>query len=141
MKIIINTINIYHIHDNSYNTCGNQFKANKDKMDDADLSEFSPAIIVNDNLNKSGIYLLTNLITSDIYVGQSINLGKRLGQYLTLSYLKDRNNLIISKALIKYGYINFYGLLNIKKWGVYHACFARRRRLFNRQSHRAFACL
>ena len=63
--------------------------------------------IVSDNLNKSGIYLLTNLITSDIYVGQSINLGKRLGQYLTLNYLKDRNNLIISKALIKYGYINF----------------------------------
>jgi hypothetical protein len=49
MKIIINTINIYHIHDNSYNTCGNHFKANKDKMDDADLSEFSPAIIVNGN--------------------------------------------------------------------------------------------
>ena len=63
--------------------------------------------IVSDNLNKSGIYLLTNLITSDIYVGQSINLGKRLGQYLTLSYLEDRNNLIISRALVKYGYINF----------------------------------
>ena len=63
--------------------------------------------IVNDNLNKSGIYLLTNLTTSDIYIGQSINLGRRLGQYLTLSYLEDRNNLIISKALIKYGYINF----------------------------------
>ena len=63
--------------------------------------------IVNDNLNKSGIYLLSNLITSDIYVGQSINLGKRLGQYLTLSYLEDRSNLIISRALVKYGYINF----------------------------------
>jgi group I intron endonuclease len=63
--------------------------------------------IVSDNLNKSGIYFLTNLITSDIYVGQSINLGKRLGQYLTLSYLEDRNNLIISRALVKYGYINF----------------------------------
>jgi group I intron endonuclease len=63
--------------------------------------------IVDDNLNKSDIYLLTNLITSNIYVGQSINLGKRLGQHLTLSYLENRNNLIISKAFIKYNYINF----------------------------------
>ncbi|HEY2583611.1 MAG TPA: hypothetical protein VGI43_17495 [Mucilaginibacter sp.] len=51
MKIIINTINIYHIHDNSYNTCGSHFKANKNKIDNADLREFSPAIIVNDDLN------------------------------------------------------------------------------------------
>jgi len=61
MKIIINTINIYHIHDNSYNTCGNHFKANKDKMDDADLSEFSPPIFVNDNLNHNDHPLISQL--------------------------------------------------------------------------------
>jgi hypothetical protein len=61
MKIIINTINIYHIHDNSYNTCGNHFKANKDKMDDVDLSEFSPAITVNDNLNHNDHPLISHL--------------------------------------------------------------------------------
>jgi len=60
MKIIINTINIYHIHDNSYNICGNHFKA-KDKMDDTDLSEFSSAIIVNDNLNNNDHPLIAQL--------------------------------------------------------------------------------
>lgn len=61
MKIIINTINIYQIHDNSCNTCGNHFKANKDKMDDADLSELSPAIIVNNNLNHKDHPLISQL--------------------------------------------------------------------------------
>lgn len=63
--------------------------------------------IINENKNKSGIYLLTNLITNDKYVGQSTNLGKRFEKYFTLSYLKDRNSLVISRVLIKHGYANF----------------------------------
>lgn len=63
--------------------------------------------ILTENKNKSGIYLLTNLITGDIYVGQSIDLSRRLGRYYTLSYLRDKGSFIITKALVKYGYTNF----------------------------------
>jgi len=63
--------------------------------------------IIDENKNKSGIYLLTNLLNKEKYVGQSIDLGKRFTKYLTLSYLKNRNTLVISRALIKYGYANF----------------------------------
>ena len=63
--------------------------------------------IIDENKNKSGIYLFTNLLNKDQYVGQSIDLGKRFTKYFTLSYLKNRNTLVISRALIKYGYANF----------------------------------
>ena len=48
-----------------------------------------------------------NKITGDFYIGQSINLGLRFQNYFNLSYLKSRENLIISRAFIKYGYSNF----------------------------------
>ena len=63
--------------------------------------------IIDENKNKSGIYLFTNLLNKDQYVGQSIDLGKRFTKYFTLSYLKNKNTLVISRALIKYGYANF----------------------------------
>lgn len=63
--------------------------------------------ILNENGGKSGIYMLTNKLTKEIYVGQSINLSNRFKNYLTLSYLKSKNSFRISKALIKYGYSNF----------------------------------
>ena len=46
-------------------------------------------------------------MTNDIYIGQSKDLSKRFIKYFNLSYLRDRNSLIISRALIKYGYSNF----------------------------------
>lgn len=63
--------------------------------------------ILNENLDKSGIYMFTNKLTDDIYIGQSINLSNRFKNYFTLSYIKNRENFIISRALIKYGYSNF----------------------------------
>lgn len=63
--------------------------------------------IIKDNKNKSGIYKWTNKLTNDIYVGQSINLAKRFIKYFNVNYLKDRETLVISRALIKYGYSNF----------------------------------
>jgi len=63
--------------------------------------------IIDENQNKSGIYLFTNLLNKDQYVGQSIDLAKRLTRYFSLSYLNNRNTLVISRALIKYGYANF----------------------------------
>lgn len=65
--------------------------------------------IIKDNKNKSGIYKWTNKITKDIYVGQPIDLAKRFIKYfnINLSSLKNRETLVISRALIKYGYSNF----------------------------------
>jgi group I intron endonuclease len=64
-------------------------------------------LIIKENKNKSGIYKWTNKITNDIYVGQSIDLAKRFIKYFNLSYLKNRETLVISRALIKHGYSNF----------------------------------
>jgi group I intron endonuclease len=63
--------------------------------------------ILNENGGKSGIYMLTNKITKEIYIGQSINLSNRFKNYLNLSYIKSKDSFRISKALIKYGYSNF----------------------------------
>lgn len=63
--------------------------------------------ILKDNAGKAGIYMLTNKHTGDIYVGQSIDLRKRFLNYFNLSYLSRRNELIICRAIIKYGYSNF----------------------------------
>jgi group I intron endonuclease len=64
-------------------------------------------IILKENKNKSGIYRLTNKITGDFYIGQSINLCARFLRYYSVAYLNNKSNLIISRALIKYGYFNF----------------------------------
>lgn len=63
--------------------------------------------ILNDNKGKSGIYMLTNKLTKDIYIGQSIDISNRFLNYFNLSYIKSKNSFIISRALIKYGYSNF----------------------------------
>jgi group I intron endonuclease len=63
--------------------------------------------ILMENKGKAGIYMLTNKLTGDIYVGQSIDLRKRFIKYFSLSYINSRKELIISRALIKYGYSNF----------------------------------
>lgn len=60
-----------------------------------------------ENLDKSGIYMFTNKLTNDIYIGQSINLANRFKNYFNLSYLKHKDSLVISRALIKYGLSNF----------------------------------
>ena len=71
-----------------------------------DLSTMKELIIKN-NKGKSGIYKWTNKLTNDIYRGQSIDLAKRFMKYFSFSYLKNRETLVISRALIKYGYSNF----------------------------------
>src|ERR1700733_9532476 len=56
--------------------------------------------------SKSGIYMWTNKLTNDLYIGQSKDISKRFKNYFNLSYLVSRNNYIISRAFIKYGYSN-----------------------------------
>ena len=40
-------------------------------------------------------------------MGQSADIAKRLKNYFNISYLKSRSSLIISRAIIKYGYSKF----------------------------------
>ena len=63
--------------------------------------------IIKENKGKSGIYMLTNKLTSDIYIGQSSDLSKRFRKYFSPSYIKSKDSFIISRTLIKYGYFNF----------------------------------
>lgn len=63
--------------------------------------------IFKENKGKSGIYMLTNKLTSDIYIGQSGDISKRFKNYFNFSYIKSKDSFLISKALIKYGYTNF----------------------------------
>jgi hypothetical protein len=63
--------------------------------------------ILKENKGKSGIYMLTNKLTNDIYIGQSGDISNRFKNYFNLSYLKSKDTFIITKALIKYGYYNF----------------------------------
>lgn len=62
---------------------------------------------LNENKGKSGIYMITNKKTNDIYIGQSSDISKRFKNYFSLSYIKSKDSLKINKALIKYGYLNF----------------------------------
>lgn len=63
--------------------------------------------ILTENIGKSGIYMLTNKLKNEIYIGQSINISNRFKNYFNLSYIKSKDSFIISRALIKYGYSNF----------------------------------
>jgi group I intron endonuclease len=58
------------------------------------------------NRGKAGVYRLMNLVNGNSYIGSSIDLGKRLRCYFITKHLKG-NKMVISKALLKYGYINF----------------------------------
>lgn len=65
--------------------------------------------ILADNKQQSGIFMWTNLVTLEIYIGSSINLYRRFVSYFSLAHISNpvRSNSIIHKALIKYGYFNF----------------------------------
>jgi group I intron endonuclease len=67
-------------------------------------------IIYKENISKSGIYRLNNLITSMSYIGSTINLTRRLRTYFSLGSLNKelfKGNSRIYNALLKYGYSNF----------------------------------
>ena len=43
--------------------------------------------LLNLSLNKAGVYLITNLINGKTYVGSSVNLERRLNEYLNPLYI------------------------------------------------------
>lgn len=63
--------------------------------------------ILQENKDRSGIYMITNKITKDFYIGQSKNLYNRFLNYFNPAYLKRSPNSIIGRAIFKYGYSNF----------------------------------
>jgi hypothetical protein len=65
--------------------------------------------IYKDN-NKAGIYKWTHIISGKSYVGSAINLSNRFKNYYNITYLERetaKNNSMIYKALLKYGYPSF----------------------------------
>jgi group I intron endonuclease len=75
------------------------------KYDNADLSKKKA---VKENKGRSGVYRWKNNITGKCYVGSSVFLGRRLINYFSFEYIADpKRNMLINKALIKYGYSNF----------------------------------
>ena len=66
--------------------------------------------ILKDNKDKSGIYILYNIINNKIYVGRSIDLRRRFMEYYNINHLNRevaKGNSRICDALLIYGYINF----------------------------------
>nr|QCW06912.1 hypothetical protein [Drechslerella brochopaga] len=62
--------------------------------------------ILKENRKKSGVYKWVNNINKKTYIGISVNLSRRLAEYFSLPWLL-KNRMLISKALIKYGYSQF----------------------------------
>jgi len=62
--------------------------------------------ILKENRGKSGIYRWTNLINKKTYIGSSIDLRTRLYIYYSVKRISN-SNMVIYKALQKYGYSNF----------------------------------
>jgi group I intron endonuclease len=61
-------------------------------------------------INKAGVYLMTNLINGNKYVGSSAIILRRLKEYLNPLYLErnlEKGNSKLLRALLKYGYSNF----------------------------------
>jgi|SRR5215471_645029 len=62
------------------------------------------------NNKTAGIYQLVNLINGKTYIGSSVDLIRRLNEYLNPLYINrnlKKGNSAIMNALLKYGYINF----------------------------------
>ena len=90
--------------------------------ENADLDKLH---IIKDNTGKSGIYRWINQINGKTYIGSSIDLRKRLRNYFSFDYLNyyKVKNMLISKALLKYGYSKFK--LEILEYCIIKKCIER----------------
>ena len=63
---------------------------------------------IEENRGKSGVYRWINKENGKSYVGSSVKLNKRFNQYYSYNHISDpARNMLIDKALLKYGYSNF----------------------------------
>ena len=65
------------------------------------------SFILEENRDRSGIYLWRNLVNGNMYIGSSVRLRIRLLQYYNAEYLERNSSMRICRALLKYGYSNF----------------------------------
>jgi hypothetical protein len=64
--------------------------------------------ILKENKNKTGIYMLYNIITNQCYVGRYNSLAKRFSNYYNNNYLNNNINRDICKDLLEQYKENFY---------------------------------
>ena len=95
--------------------------------------------LLNLSLNKSGIYLITNLVNGKKYVGSSVVLKRRFKEYSNPLYitrnLKKGNSKLLN-ALLKYGYLNFeFKILENIEFEPYQPKSEIRNLLLEREQH------
>ena len=60
------------------------------------------------DINKSGIYMIKNLINNKVYIGKSINIYKRIVCHISGLNKSDKNeNRYLIRSWKKYGSVNF----------------------------------
>ena len=67
-------------------------------------------VIFEENIRRPGIYRWVNLINGSRYIGSAADLTRRFRDYFSTKWLEKetlKNNSIIYRALLKYGYSNF----------------------------------
>jgi len=65
-------------------------------------------LIVNDNKGRTGIYRWVHIESGKSYIGSSVKLNIRFKQYFNFNHISyPKRNMIIYKALLKYGYAGF----------------------------------
>lgn len=72
-----------------------------------DNLEENRSIIYKDNKDKCGVYLWFNKLNTKTYVGSSEDLIGRFRSYFSVSSLEKYSNMVICKAILKYGLSNF----------------------------------
>lgn len=91
--------------------------------------------ILSANKGKSGVYRWNNVATGDVYIGSAVDLSRRLREYFSTRYLSKeslKNNSIIYKALLKYGYSSF--TLDILEYTDKNSVVAKEQLYLNRQN-------
>jgi group I intron endonuclease len=63
--------------------------------------------ILKENKQKSGIYMWTNLINSQRYIGSAVDLRIRFIKYFNTNHLLTNTCMYICRSLLKHGYSNF----------------------------------
>lgn len=65
------------------------------------------AKIIIDNKDKSGVYMWIQTKSNQIYIGSSINIGRRFSGYFSISNLRKNKTMTICKALLKHRHSQF----------------------------------
>lgn len=109
----------YHVNRLNYNCFKHNFLfinknhihvLSNDKQSIYSNSWLNKSSILTENNKKCGIYRWVCLISNKSYIGSSTNITKRLRRYYSLKYLNNkiiRDNSLIYRAILKYGYSNF----------------------------------